>query len=276
VSNPTCRLNTVSDVVTSCSTPGAGSNTFTCTLTTAAINTDTVDCSVAAGTVQSSHLVGNLAASTGRASNLALTNSAVTNLTAAGSVPVLTQQHQQIYQLVGGANTVAALLSFTGGAAEDGSATLPSPSAFRVRSAVKNTVADAPSVGLECWVSENGGAYAQIPSHVNGVCATGVDLCMSPIPNLANLVATTERQTASGTFVAGAVVQDQSTTPNVAWATNKKTEQECAVQIAPGVSPGTTFDFRIRKDGGAVLDAYTNTIRVTVGTPTALFTSGAK
>ena len=279
VANPTCRLNTgggpVSDVITSCAAPSAGSNTFTCTLTTAAINTDIVDCSVAAGAVQSSVLVGNLAASTGRASNLALTNSAVTNLTSAAAA-TLTQTHQQIYQLVGPANTALALLAFTGGSAEDSNATLPSPSAFRVRTAVEDTVAAAPAGGLECWASEAGGAYAQIPASVNGVCGVGVHLCMSPIPNLANFAVTTKRQTSALTFKAGAVVQNQSSTPNVAWATNSETEQECAVQIASGVAGATTFDFRMRRAGGAVLDAYSVTVRVTVGGPFGLLMSGAK
>ena len=133
--------------------------------------------------------------------------------------------------------------------------------ALRLKMKCNGGNCDPKTVGVR--YSLNGGAYTDIPNVV------GADkIYFNACPNMAHGSPTTERLTSgAGGFVAGSVLGQLVSIPNVDLAENDETEFVfCISWIDATVT--ATYDFRLYDQAGNAIDTYTVTPRATIGYPT--------
>ncbi len=174
-------------------------------------------------------------------------------------------------------------------AAEGVNVSLPIGEICRLRISVEVS-GGTPTEGFELWISEDELAYVESadPEHHYstdiGVTSPGVPV-IGCVPSKADieiadnprtggggyddLEATTDLLGGTGSFIAGDGCHTHIT-GTVIFTDPSRTEMEFLIQtfkLSDGrvfTADGTTFDFRLRKDDGTVLDTYTKTPRLTV------------
>lgn len=252
----TARKAGVNDVVTASSV--VGDNQIDLTLTTAIVAGNAVDISWASGNLTDSALVGNLL---NQPYVQGLTNQSITNNTAGASTAVLTQS-VFIFHALRGTEALPVGTPYN---------TAPSNSniqvnvngAVRLRIAVTCTTSLCAPVGFYPYYSKNGGAYTLVPdtygSDQIGFCGT------SPDADIPTSGAPTTSQIGAGTFSAGAFVRTSNAIPTVTFAAvPSKTELEYCFSFSTSAVAADTYDIRLRKQDGTVLDTYTVTPRMTI------------
>jgi hypothetical protein len=153
---------------------------------------------------------------------------------------------------------------------------------FLVRIAVESDGAE--TTGYELWYSRGGGAYVKVPVQATPYASAVTPATVESTTSVALVdgTATTDVLAGgSGTFVAGEEDEASNATGSIVFTGANHTELIFAVMIrkfywtgtavAENVD-GTTFDFRVRRAGGAVLETYTvdDTPRATVTTSNGL------
>jgi len=257
VTTITARESESAVTVSSCAR--SGDNSLDCTLSASITGGNTVDISWASGNLTDSALIGNQSDLV--QPFLAVTNQSCTNNVGGGSGEILTQKFFRFRLSHGGESSSGAPFV---DAAEDVNFTVSPGGIRRVRIKVQNTIADAESVGFALQFDKDAAAsYALLTNTCGDVCFCGTgDTGLG----VTDGTATTEQLTSGAGFVAGEVKLVSGAVPNIDMdhVTNIETEMEYCVQVGSSVATGTTFDFRIFKDSGTALDAYTATPRLTV------------
>ena len=158
--------------------------------------------------------------------------------------------------------------------AEDTSGTLACldeyPLAVRIRFQIKATVSGA-TEAYELWYDKDAAAsYSIIPNQSAPWTESVIQNEVMLVPSLTfSEAAATTRLLTTGTFKAGEGRHSEPT-GSIVLTTNDITEIEFCVLIRKWSNNGhvpdaSTFDFRVRKSDGTVLDNYDVTPRVTIG-----------
>jgi hypothetical protein len=258
----TARKAGSNDVIVGGVCARVGDNRVDCPLTDAIVNGNTVDYSYSqTGNLTDSALIGG----SDNQEVHAITNQSCTNNVGAAATHVFIQAAYEWHGLRG-TEAEPVMLRTAGGSSENlDIKPMPGGSA-RLRIAITCTTADCPATGFYPYVSHNGGAYAVVPDDFGSAnikfCGTSdVDADIPPSGG-----ATTEQLSTSGTFVPGALVRTSNAIPTVDLDNDpaQKTELEYCVVWDTDAAADATYDFRIRKQDGSVIDTYTVTPRATI------------
>lgn len=153
--------------------------------------------------------------------------------------------------------------------AVNSSASIGTNGEFRLRTEITASVATTSAFGAALYCQRNGGGYTRV---VNTIGSHGMQLYGSAIvENLpTHLTSTSQRFTPSGSFVAGSIIRDITTT-FVVPALSSGTKTELEFIAAAHLSVGDTVTCQVRKDDGSQLEAYTVTPTFTAVAPSASF-----
>jgi len=151
-------------------------------------------------------------------------------------------------------------------AAEDANTTISPGGARRIRLKVAATTNDPTEFNAVLFVddsTDSPGTYIAVPD-----ACTSSNLCFygeATSIEVADEVITTEQLTSDHANNVDCGVKLQAIMPfALALGTNTEAECEFAIKIGSSVAVGTTYDFRLYKEGGTALAAYTVTPRLTV------------
>lgn len=249
----TARKSAVSNALTGAATK-IGDTIVSLPLTNTYTGGDTADISWSSGGLTDNALIGR---NLNQPFVQTLTNQSCTNNVSAPPGYLLTQARFQ-YRGVYGPETTLDIR----GAENQNPFYVIKNGAVRIRFAVTDSTANAPSFGLLPRYSRNGGGYTVVPSSFN---ADGIQMCESRYPSIGvtSGAATTNQLTTGGTFIPGAVLLTASAIPNIVGLNiGYKTEVEYCFtwnSTASGV-----FVFRLYEQSGAPLGAYTSGAEPTV------------
>ncbi len=254
-----CRADTVALTITGVSR--VGNARMAITVSDTMLNTHKLDCSYSAGNVTDSALIGNLK----NQSLFSFTNQTVTNSIAGGGTATVTQSRFRFYQLYG--PTQASWKPIAG---ENISVTVPPGSKFILVAKIRGEVADPVSFNPRLRYYVGSGSYTEIPATFSTDNIKMLGIGSQPSHVLAEGTATTQDTLTSDetTNVACSFVRSATSIPNI--DLSQDSETECAWAIELDSDASGYFDFRIYKDSGDALSAYTVTPRVTVGSYAAM------
>jgi hypothetical protein len=261
ISGLTARKAGSNDVIVGGVCARVGDNRVDCPLTDAIVNGNTVDFSYSqTGNLTDSALIGN----TSNQEILAITNQSCTNNVGAAATHLFIQAAYEWHGLRG--TEAAPVMLRTAGGSTENLDIKPMPGAkARLRFSVTCSTADCPSEAFYPYASKNGGGYAVIPDTFDSAnikfCGVDTD---PDIPTSGAI--TTDQLSTSGTFVAGALVRTSNAIPSVDLDNSpaSKTELEYCFAWDTDAVASDTYDIRLRKQDGTVLDTYTATPRATI------------
>ena len=156
-------------------------------------------------------------------------------------------------------------------AAEDVSVTLPADATFLLRFCVQANATGLSNVDNEFQYNRNGAGWVNITTSSAIVKAVTTTV----FTNGANC---TKRLSGTGTFetsAAGCTHDGTSGGSSNDIVASGNSETECALQVVgANVVRGDVIQFRLRRDGGLLLDTYAVTPSLTVGGPVTLVAAG--
>jgi len=248
---------------TNSSVSRVGDNQVNLTVTAAFSSGTAIDISISGTNLTDSSLIGNTA---NQPFVQAVSNQSCTNNVAGAPSFVLTQARYEWHYVRG---TEAAPLMVPAGLANTGEAEnlsniqVRASAEIRLRIAITCTTADCPATGFFLRYSRNSGTYTVVSDTFGAdniaFAGTGPD---PDIPNSGTV--TTCQLSTGGTCESGALVRTSSAIPTVTLATGAKTEIEYVIALDSDAVATDTYDFRIYKQDGSTVNAYTVTPRMTV------------
>lgn len=254
----TARADAVNNPVTAANR--VGDNRVDLTLTSAITGGQAVDYtySTSTGNVTDSSLIG---ATLNQRLNGITNQSCVNNVSGAPS-HVFTQTYSRWHGLYG--TEAAPVVKPFSGAPANTNIQIVVGGKARIRLKVACTTADCPAIGMNPRYSRNSGSYTVIPDAFGAdnirFLGTGAD---PDIPTSGTT--TTELLTSDhATNVACSIVRTSNAIPTVDLALNSETECEYAIELDTDAVMGDTYDLRLYDQGGAALNAYAATPRMTV------------
>jgi hypothetical protein len=239
-----------------------GDNRLDLTLTNAIVNGNTVDWTYAqTGDLRDSANIGG----TLTQEALAHSQTSCTNNVGAAASHLFIQAAYKWHGLRGTEAAPVALRTAGGESENLNIKPMPGGKA-RLRFSVTCSTADCPPEAFYPYVDVNSaGSYAVVPDTFGSAniafCGTGIE---ADVPTSGE--ATTDQLSTSGTFVAGALVRTSNAIPTVDLDNDpaSKTELEYCFVWDTDAAADATYDFRLRKQDGSVLDTYTVTPRATI------------
>lgn len=254
------------DVLQTISTTSVPSNAVVNITLSAAVGAgDTVKLAMLQGAVENARNIGGTA--TGGAdldseNPLIADGAAVvcTNNVGGGapSVPVYTQTHVQgyVYDAAEGTEKFCA---------EDGICLLMKGYKFVARAQIEVETAAAPARAYEWWCSDNGGAYYEVTSASTGWVSLTTTTRSRETPLIQKLPLNGDTFQSCGVLQAAGGTNDTTCSA----ATGRRFEYEMAAILSNDAVAGQSVVCRLRGEGGAVLDAYTESFELSVVSGTA-------
>lgn len=229
-------------------------------LTTTYVGGDTADISWSSGGFTDA---ANIGGTINQPFVQTLTNESCTNNAGGASTYVLDQVRFE-YRGVYGSETTTDIRG------DENRTTMPviQGGAVRVRIAITDGTANAPSVGLILRYSKDGGVYTVVPSTPG---ADGIAMCEDTYSGIGveSGTVTTNQLSTAGTFVPGAIVLSSSAIPTITGLNiGYKTELEPCVRWDTSVSG--TYTLRFYEQTGDPFGAYTATPSITLIPPQAM------
>lgn len=190
------------------------------------------------------------------------TNQSCTNNVSVGASYSFTQSRFAFYSFYGTESGGTRLPA--SGSADNVNKKIVPGGKIALRMKLNCQIADCPATAVILRYSKNSGAYTVMPDAFDAAnirfVGTGT---ISNVPSQGT--ATTERLTSDyASNVAGIVVRSSNAIPSFDFTQDSEGEVLYYIELDTDASEGDTYDFRLYKQDGSVLDTYSQTPRLTV------------